>query len=131
MSVRPTQLRKIKNGRTDLLPFDAYLVNLWPLLAAVDRFLEFGSGRKLGDFPSSDLDGGTRLRVAPVAGFSLRDRERAKTNQRYSIPFLQSRRDAVDSGVDSRGCRALLMWQLAEIRSMRSALFIFSPGRFR
>jgi hypothetical protein len=24
---------------------------------------------------------------------------------------------------------ALLMWQLAEIRSMRSALFIFSPGR--
>jgi hypothetical protein len=26
---------------------------------------------------------------------------------------------------------ALLIWQLAEIRSIRSALFIFSPGRFR
>src|SRR4029077_1727946 len=50
------------------------------LLAAVDRFPELGSGRKLCYFAGSDLNGGARLRIAPVAGFSLRDREGAKTN---------------------------------------------------
>src|ERR1700732_2087793 len=105
MSVRPTQAPQKEKTAGPTSRRSA--LNLAPLLTAVDRFLEFGSGRKLGDFPSSDLDGGARLRVAPVAGFSLRDGERAKTNQRYSIPLLQSRRDAVDSGVDSRGCRGL------------------------
>ena len=53
---------------------------IWPLLRAVDCFPEFGAGGKLRDFPGGDLDGGARLRIASVTGFSLRDREGAETD---------------------------------------------------
>src|ERR1700674_2551655 len=71
-----------------------------PLLTAVDGFLEFGAGGKLCHLPGSDLDGGARLRVTPIAGLSLGNREGAKTNQRYPITFFQGRRYAVHGCVD-------------------------------
>jgi hypothetical protein len=88
----------MKNGKADPLPFSN--VKLGPLLTAVDGFLEFGSGRKLCYLPGSDLDGGARLWVTPIAGLSLRYREGAETNQRYPITFFQGSRNAVYGCVD-------------------------------
>src|SRR2546425_7772757 len=58
------------------------------LLAAVDRLLEFGPGGKFCYFASRNLDCGSGLRVAPVAGFSLRDGESAEADQRYPVSFF-------------------------------------------
>src|SRR5438093_1349901 len=58
------------------------------LLAAVDRLLEFGPGGEFCYFAGRNLDCGSGLRVAPVAGFSLRDGESAEADQRYSVSFF-------------------------------------------
>src|SRR5207244_6597205 len=58
------------------------------LLAAVDRLLEFGPGGKFCYFAGRNLDCGSGLRVAPVAGFSLRDGESAEADQRYPVSFF-------------------------------------------
>src|SRR5947208_11937135 len=58
------------------------------LLAAVDRLLEFGPGGEFCYFAGRNLDCGSGLRVAPVAGFSLRDGESAEADQRYPVSFF-------------------------------------------
>jgi len=67
-------------------------------------------------------------RVTPVAAF-LCETENVQNQSALPGPFFQSRSDAVDSSVDSRAAVALADVAATEIRSMRSALFIFSPGR--
>src|SRR5579863_2175997 len=93
----PHHYRKMKNGRADPLPS----IETWgPLFAAVDGFLELGTGGKLCYFAGGDLDGGARLRVTPIAGLSLRYREGAKTNQCYPITLLKRGRNAVHGCVN-------------------------------
>src|ERR1700757_4037700 len=76
------------------------------LLAAVYRFFEFGPGSEFCYLAGGDLDGSAGLRVAPVAGFSLGDRECAKTNQGHPISLLQRRGNAVHCSVNrSRSLR--------------------------
>src|SRR5205814_2120726 len=58
------------------------------LLAAVDRLFQFGPGGEFCYFAGRNLDCGSGLRVAPVAGFSLRDGESAEADQRYSVSFF-------------------------------------------
>src|SRR5439155_7769151 len=58
------------------------------LLAALDRLFQFGPGGEFCYFAGRNLDCGSGLRVAPVAGFSLRDGESAEADQRYPVSFL-------------------------------------------
>src|SRR6266550_4314854 len=58
------------------------------LLAAVDRLFQFGPGGEFCYFAGRNLDCGSGLRVAPVAGFSLRDGESAEADQRYPVSFF-------------------------------------------
>src|SRR5438552_14176129 len=75
------------------------------------------------------------LIVAPVCGlrplraFLWETEKVPKPISATRSPFLRA--EVMLSTVVSIAAAAvaLLMWQLAEIRSMRSALFIFSPGR--
>src|ERR1700745_2069113 len=76
-------------------------------LFAVDRFFEFSSRGNLRDAAGGDLNRGTRLRVAPIAGFSLGNGERPKTNQSYPVSLFEGSSDAVHGGVD-RSCRLCL-----------------------
>jgi hypothetical protein len=89
-----------KNGRTDLLP----LTNLsLSKLLPIDRFLQFSSRGELRDSASSNFDGGTSLRVPPVTGLALRNRESAKSDQSYPVSLFEGSGNAVHGGVD-RGC---------------------------
>src|SRR5439155_2055879 len=58
------------------------------LLAAVDRLFQFGPGGGFCYFAGRNLECGSGLRVAPVAGFSLRDGESAEGDQRYPVSFF-------------------------------------------
>src|SRR5437879_1509097 len=64
-----------------------------PLLS-VDCFLQLSTWCEFCYFSGSDLDCGTRLRVAPVPCLPLGDRESAETNQGYPIPFPEGSCDA-------------------------------------
>src|ERR1700751_4826082 len=77
------------------------------VLFAVDPFFEFSPRGKLRDAAGGDLNRGTRLRVAPIAGFSLGNGERPKTNQSYPVSLFEGSSDAVHGGVD-RCCRLRL-----------------------
>src|ERR1700722_4532932 len=75
-------------------------------LLLVHRFLQFGARAEFRDLAGGDFDGGSGLRIAPVARFSLRHGERAEAYQRYPISFAESGRNAVDGGINgSRGLR--------------------------
>src|SRR5271157_2938534 len=78
-----------------------------PLLTFVDYLLEFVSGSEFGDSTSSNLDGGTRLRVSAIAGLALRDGKRAESNQGYPVPFSKGSGNAVHGGVDRGRCLRL------------------------
>src|SRR5207248_11665841 len=62
-----TQKKEKRQGRS--LPLTRKNV---ALLAAVDRLLEFGPGGEFCYFAGRNLDCGSGMRAAPVAGFSLR-----------------------------------------------------------
>jgi len=79
----------------------------WGLLAFVDYFFEFVTGSEFRDSAGSDLDGGTRLRVAAVAGLTLRDGKGAKPNQGDPVSFAKGGGYAIDGGVDSGRCLSL------------------------
>src|SRR5271166_1635493 len=96
-----TEILGSENGRADP-PAVSRNPRLFSLLL-VDCLLQFGSRGKLRDLAGSNLDSGSGLRIAPVAGFSLRYRESAETNQRYPIPFSQRRRNAAYSRIN-RSC---------------------------
>src|ERR1019366_3675827 len=101
-----TDLRKTKAaGRTRCR--SPACKNSGALLAFVDHFLEFVPGSEFGDSTSSDLDGGTRLRVSAIAGLTLRDGERAESDQGYPVTFSKGSGNAVHGGVD-RGRRLRL-----------------------
>src|SRR5208282_1470221 len=86
----------------------ACIQNVWgPLLTFIDHFLEFVSGSEFGDSTSSDLDGGTRLRVSAIAGLALRDGKRAESNQGYPVPFSKGSGNAVHGGIDRGRCLRL------------------------
>src|ERR1700733_2099242 len=94
--------RRLKNKTAGPppLPSGSYSKCVGPSLTFVDYFLEFVSGSEFGDSAGSDLDGGTRLRVSAIAGLSLRDRERAETDQCNPVSFAKGSGDAVHGGVD-------------------------------
>jgi len=96
-----------QNGRADPLPSRSYPKKRGPLLTFINHFLEFVSGSEFGDFTSSYLDGGTRLRVSAVTGLALRDGKRAESDQSYPVPFAKGSSNAVHSGID-RGRRLRL-----------------------
>jgi hypothetical protein len=88
-----------KSGRADPLPLHLRT----PVLLLVDRFPEFGSRGEFGHFAGGNLDYRAGLRVAPIAGFSLRDGERAEPYQGYAVSLPQSAGYAVHHCVNGRG----------------------------
>src|ERR1700690_235623 len=88
-------------------PFCPYPKIRGPLLAFIDHFLEFISGREFSDSSSGYLYRGTRLRVSAIAGLARRDGKRAKSDQGYPVPFAKGSSDAVHGGVDRGRCLRL------------------------
>src|SRR5437667_8645392 len=82
---RPTRTLKKEKRQGRSLPLTRTNV---ALLAAVDRLFQFGPGGEFCYFAGRNLDCGSGLRVAPVAGFSLRDGESAEADQRYPVSFF-------------------------------------------
>src|SRR6266705_4291584 len=117
----------MKNGRADPLPLPT--LEFVPYL----RFTAFFSSAPAENFATFRA---AILMVAPVCGFRplrafLCETENVpKPINATRSPFLKAEvmlSTLVSIAVDAW---ALLIWQLDAIRSIRSALFIFSPGRF-
>ena len=66
------------------------------LTAAVNGFLQFGSGDELGDFLCRNFQRRAGLRISPSACLARADRERAESNQSDFAAFLQRTDDSVD-----------------------------------
>src|SRR5882724_942085 len=116
----------MKNGRADPLPLPT--LEFVPYL----RFTAFFRSAPAENFATFRA---AILMVAPVCGlrplraFLCETENVPKPISATRSPFFRAEVMLSTAVSIAVAAVALLMWQLAEIRSMRSALFIFSPGR--
>src|SRR5438034_9256725 len=116
----------MKNGRADPLPSQLEFVPYLRLTA----FFKSAPAENFATFRAAILMVAPVCGLRPLRAFLCETENVPKPINATRSPFFRA--EVMLSTVVSIAVAAwvLLIWQLAAIRSMRSALFIFSPGRF-
>src|SRR6202043_3108454 len=107
-------------------PTSCRLIRTWPgYLPRLTAFLSSASDENLATFRAAILMGAPVFGLPPLRAFLCETENVPKPINATRFPFFRA--EVMLSTVVSIAVAAvaLLMWQLAEIRSMRSALFIF------